>query len=341
MCHKMQRKGRQTVFLKHPVTILETAAIVGKKEGEGPLSDSFDRILEDDCFGEKSWEKAETKLQRETILLAIKKAGLKPEHIDYAFSGDLLNQCIGAEYAMRELSIPFFGLYGACSTMTEGLTLAALVINGGTADYITASTSSHFCAAEKQYRLPLEYGGQRTPSAQWTVTGAGCAVLAREPGRVQITHLTTGRVVDFGVTDANNMGAAMAPAAADTLKAHFRESGFSPSDYDLILTGDLGEIGSDLLCDIMNQEGYDIYTQHQDCGLLIFDRKRQDVHAGGSGCGCCASVFCGHVFPAICRGEYRRILVMATGALMNPQIVMQGESIPGIAHAVTIERKDG
>jgi len=334
-----QRLGRQTVRFQKPVNILETAAIVGVKEGEGPLGNCFDRVLSDDYWGEDSWEKAEKKLQLETMRLALEKAGKKPEQIDYAMGGDLLNQCISAHYAMRELPIPFFGLYGACSTMVESMMLGSMVIDAGLAEHITCTTSSHFCSAEKQYRFPLEYGGQRTPSAQWTVTGAGCAILSAQDKPPYITHATTGRVVDMGIADANNMGAAMAPAAVDTLLAHFRETGFSPLDYDLILTGDLGEIGTDLLCDMMGKEGHDIYGVHKDCGLLIFDRKAQDVHAGGSGCGCCASVFCGHIFEELKKGIYSRILVMATGALMNPQILLQKESIPGIAHALTIETK--
>lgn len=333
-----QRLGKQTVRFGEPPVILETAAIVGKKEGEGPLAQSFDNILDDDQWGEKSWEKAESKLQRETALLAIEKANLSTGDINYIFAGDLLNQCASAHYGLRDLKIPFLGIYGACSTMTEGLSLAAMMIGGGFADYAACVTSSHFCSAEKQYRYPLEYGGQRTPSAQWTVTGSGCAVLAKNGSGPKVTHITTGKIIDMGINDANNMGAAMAPAAIDTLSQHFSDTGFSPDEYDLILTGDLGVIGSEIICDLMKKEGYDISGVHNDCGKMIFNIEEQDVHAGGSGCGCCGSVLCGHIYKEIQKGTYNKILVMATGALLNTGVIQQGETIPAIAHAVTIER---
>lgn len=334
----MKKKiGKQTIKFSNPPSVLCAAAVVGKKEGEGPLASEFDMIFEDEYLGEKSWEAAESQMQIKAARLALEKGNVKEENIDYVFSGDLQNQCTGTHYSMREMDIPYIGLYGACSTMTESLMLGAMTIDGGYAEKILCGTSSHFCAAEKQFRFPLEYGGIRTPTAQWTVTGAGFAILSEASGEIRITHATSGKIVDKGVCDINNMGAAMAPAAADTLTAHFRETGFEPKDYDLILTGDLGIVGSDLLCDIMNEAGYDIYGVHNDCGKLIFDEKKQDVHAGGSGCGCCASVFCGHIVKELQRKKYKRIAVMATGALMNPQIVLQGESIPGIAHLVTIE----
>ena len=334
----MKKKiGKQTIKFSNPPSVLCAAAAVGKKEGEGPLASEFDMIFEDEYLGEKSWEAAESQMQIKAARLALEKGNVKEEDIDYVFSGDLQNQCTGTHYSMREMDIPYIGLYGACSTMTESLMLGAMTIDGGYAEKILCGTSSHFCAAEKQFRFPLEYGGIRTPTAQWTVTGAGFAILSEASGEIRITHATSGKIVDKGVCDINNMGAAMAPAAADTLTAHFRETGFKPKDYDLILTGDLGIVGSDLLCDIMNEAGYDIYGVHNDCGKLIFDEKKQDVHAGGSGCGCCASVFCGHIVKELQRKKYKRIAVMATGALMNPQIVLQGESIPGIAHLVTIE----
>lgn len=333
-----QRIGKQTVKFLSPPVIYETAAIAGMKEGEGPLSEDFDLILDDDKLGEDSWEKAESKLQEKTAQTALKKAKLSNDDINYILAGDLLNQCIAAHYAIRDLQIPFFGLYGACSTMTESLSLGSMLIGGGYADYVMCLTSSHFCSAEKQFRFPLEYGGQRTPAAQWTVTGSGCAVLAKKGSGPKITHVTTGKIVDMGISDVSNMGAAMAPAAADTLAAHFKDTGRRPDYYDLILTGDLGIIGSDILKELLLDEGYDIRENHNDCGKMIFDIEAQDVHAGGSGCGCCGSVLCGHVYKEIKAGRLDKVLVMATGALMNTMIVEQGESIPAIAHAVSIEK---
>ena len=333
MSHKI---GKQTVKLENPVSILQTASIVGKKEGEGPLSSCFDQVLEDDYWGEDSWEKAESKLQKEVSQAALRKAKLSAEDIDFVFAGDLLNQCVGSHYAMRDLGIPFLGLYGACSTMVESTMLGAMVLSGGFGTHAMCTTSSHFCSAEKQFRFPLEYGGQRTPTSQWTVTGAGCAVLKAGKCGPQITHATIGKITDLGITDLNNMGAAMAPAAVDTLSAHFADTGRTPADYDLILTGDLGIFGSDILTDLMQKNGYDIYSSHNDCGKLIFDIQQQDVHAGGSGCGCCGSVFCGHIYKELLKGTYKNILLMATGALMNPMTVQQGESIPAIAHAIAI-----
>lgn len=333
-----QRIGQHTVTFGTPPIILDSAAIVGVKEGEGPLSQSFDNVLTDDMWGEESWEKAESKLQRETVYTALKKAQLSPKDIDYILAGDLLNQCVGANYGMRDFDIPFFGLYGACSTMTESISLGSMLIAGNIAKRVACATSSHFCSSERQFRNPLEYGGQRAPSAQWTVTGAGCAILADKGEGPKITHVTTGKIVDKGISDISNMGAAMAPAAIDTLITHFKDTGFSPNDYDLILTGDLGVVGSDILTELMLEEGYDITELHNDCGKMMFNIEEQDVHAGGSGCGCCGSVLCGHILNEMKKGTYDRILVMATGALMNPITVNQGESIPAIAHAVTIVR---
>ncbi len=333
-----QRLGMQTITFGKPPVILETAAIAGVKEGQGPIAESFDVVLDDDTLGEKSWEKSESKLQEKAALTALDKAGLAPSDINYVLAGDLLNQCAGAHYGMRDLKIPFLGLYGACSTMSESLSIGSMLVGGDYADYAMCVTSSHFCSAERQFRNPLEYGGQRTPSAQWTVTGSGCAILAKNGTGPKITHVTTGKIVDMGINDVNNMGAAMAPAAIDTLSAHFSDTGFKPNDYDLILTGDLGIIGSDILEELMLDEGYDIRGIHDDCGKIIYDIEEQDVHAGGSGCGCCGSVFCGHIMQEIKNGKYDRILLMATGALMNPMTVEQGETIPSIAHAVTIVR---
>lgn len=331
------RIGRQTVKLDNPPIILETASIAGVKEGEGPLKDAFDKVLTDDTLGEKSWEKSESMLQKQTMLLALEKAQLAQGDIDYILAGDLLNQCVGAHYSVRDFDIPFLGLYGACSTMTESMSIGSMLVGGGFANHVMCLTSSHFCSSERQFRNPLEYGGQRTPSAQWTVTGAGCAILASKGSGPRITHVTTGKVIDKGVTDISNMGAAMAPAAIDTLLAHFDDTGIKPDEYDMIVTGDLGVIGSDILVELMMEEGFDIRENHRDCGKMIYDIEAQDVHAGGSGCGCCGSVFCGYIYRELKRHNLKKILVMATGALMNPMVVEQGESIPAVAHAVTIE----
>lgn len=332
-----KRVGKQTVALSNPPVIINTASVVGQKEGEGPLRSSFDEILTDDRLGQDSWEKAESALQKRTAELVLKKENKQPEDIDYILAGDLLNQCVGASYGLRDLHIPFLGLYGACSTMAESISVGSMLIDGGFADRVMCLTSSHFCSAEKQFRFPLEYGGQRPPSAQWTVTGSGCAMIAKEGEGPKITHITTGKIVDMGVTDANNMGAAMAPAAVDTLTAHFKDMNIEPSEYDLILTGDLGVIGSDIFKKLMNDEGYNISGIHNDCGKLIFDIGKQDVHSGASGCGCCGTVFCGHIYKLLKGKKLNKIILMATGALMNSMSVQQGESIPCIAHAIVIE----
>ncbi len=331
--------GRQTIKFDTPPEIIETAATGGVKEGEGPLRDYFDMILKDDKCGQDSWELAESTMQRETCLAALSKAQLAPKDIDYILAGDLQNQCTASHYSIRELKIPFFGLYGACSTMTESISLGAVLVASGGAQRVMCATSSHYCSAERQFRYPLEYGGQRPPSAQWTVTGAGSLIIGKSGGRALITHITTGRIIDKGITDANNMGAAMAPAACDTLCAHFKDTGIRPDDYDLILTGDLGLIGSDILAEMLLDEGYDIKSNHNDCGKLIYSIDEQDVHSGGSGCGCMGSVFCSAIYKGLLENEYENILIMATGALMNTQSVQQGESIPAIAHAVSIRRK--
>ena len=326
-----------TIKLKNPPIIITTAAIGGKNEGAGPIGTFFDEILKDDRWDAKSWEQAESKLQRGTALKALQKANLKTTDIDYLFAGDLMNQCVATHYGVRDLQIPFFGLYGACSTFAESLSLGAMTISAGYAKKVMCLTSSHFCSAERQFRNPLEYGGQRPPSAQWTVTGSGCGILADSGTGPRITHVTTGKIVDNGICDANNMGAAMAPAALDTLVNHFNDTGFSPSDYDLILTGDLGIIGSEILCEMSKNAGFDIDGVHDDCGKIIYDIKGQDKHSGGSGCGCCATVFSAYIMKKLQNKELKRIFLMATGALMNTSMLQQGESIPGIAHGITIE----
>ncbi len=329
--------GKQTIKFSMPPVITASAAVGGAKEGEGPLGADFDMIVSDDKMGKKSWDLAEGAFQSAAIELTLKKAKLKNNDIDYVLSGDLQNQCVASHYGLRETGIPFLGLYGACSTMVESMSLAAALVGAGYANHAVCLTSSHFCSAEKQFRNPLEYGGQRTPTSQWTVTGSGAAVISSSGTGPRVTHITTGRIVDKGITDINNMGAAMAPAAIDTISAHFRDTGREPDYYDLILTGDLGVIGSDILCDLIVNEGYDIKSRHNDCGKMIYYIKEQDVHAGGSGCGCCASVLCGHIMKEMKSGRYKRVLVAATGALMNSLTVQQGESIPAISHAVAIE----
>ena len=331
-----KRIGKQTVRFDKKVYIKGSAAICGTKENEGPIGSDFDIIMPDAEWNEETWEKTESKMQREAVKLAVQKAGLNLSDIEYIFAGDLLNQCIGAGFGLRELDIPFFGVYGACSTMIESLSLSAAMIDGGFADNTAAVTSSHFCTAERQYRTPLAYGGQRTPTAQWTVTGAGALVLSSNGTGPYITEITTGKICDMGVKDANNMGGAMAPAAYDTLLAHFKDSSKKPSDYDLILTGDLGKVGREILIELIAKDGYDISKNYNDCGCRIYDLQEQDVHAGGSGCGCIASVLCGHILKRMNNGELKNVLAIGTGALLSPTSSLQGESVPGIAHAAAI-----
>ncbi len=334
----MQKKiGKQTVKLQNPPTITSTYAIVGPKEGQGPLAEFFDQILEDDYFGEESWEKAESKLIKEAVKGAIKSSGLDIGKIDYMFAGDLLNQIISSSFAARALQIPFIGLYGACSTMAVSLSMGAMVIDGGFAENTVCVTSSHFSSAERQYRFPLEQGVQRPPYAQWTVTGSGAAVLTKYGEGPYITHITTGKIVDFGIKDANNMGAAMAPAAVDTISAHFNETGRNPGYYDLIVTGDLATIGREITIDLLKKEGYYIEAIYNDCGCMIFDNIKQDTHAGGSGCGCSAVVLNGYLYNQMKKGDIKKLLFVATGALLSPISSWQGESIPSIAHAIAIE----
>jgi len=333
----MKRLGSQTVSMQNPVNIVDTAAIVGKKEGEGPLASYFDYILEDEYWGEKSFEKTESKILYETINRVIQKSNKTTSNINYILAGDLLNQCISSTYAIRDTNIPFLGLYGACSTMVESLCVGSMLIDGGFADNILAVTSSHFCTAERQFRFPLELGSQRPPTAQWTVTGSGAAMLSNEGNGPKITTVTTGKIVDMGIKDANNMGAAMAGAAVDTIYTHFNETGRNVDYYDLIVTGDLGYIGLDLTNEMLTRLGVNIEKKYTDCGVLIFDKEKQDTHAGGSGCGCCATVFAGYLFKKLMSKEFNRILLIATGALMSTTALQQGESIPGIAHAVSIE----
>ncbi|MBR2896474.1 MAG: stage V sporulation protein AD [Oscillospiraceae bacterium] len=333
-----KQAGGQSILLTNRPQIEAFASVVGKKEGEGPLAAWFDQIGEDTKFGQPSWEKAESRMQELALEHARRKAGIGNDQIDMLFAGDLLNQCVGSSFCLRDTGIPFLGLYGACSTMAESLLLAGIAIDGEYASRAAAMTSSHFAGAERQYRFPLSYGGQRTPTAQWTVTGAGCLLLRKNPGGKgpYLSSATIGRIVDLGVKDANNMGAAMAPAAYDTILAHFRDLSLRPEDYDLIVTGDLGETGSRILCDLFHKDGIELKKRHFDCGCAIFDAKRQDVHAGGSGCGCSASTLCGYLLRQMQAGQYHRILFCATGALLSPLSTQQGESVPGVCHAVAI-----
>lgn len=325
-----------TIFLPTSPSIASYAAAVGKKEGEGPLANCFDYIAEDVTLGENSWEKSESKLQQYAFTNALSKGDFSESDIDFLFAGDLLNQCVASAYGSRDTSIPFFGLFGACSTMAESLSLASIFVDSGTAVNAAAVTSSHFCSAERQFRLPVNYGGQRTPTAQWTATAAGCAIVSPHGAPPYVKAVTVGKIKDMGVTDANNMGAAMATAAYDTISRHLANTKQSVDDFDLILTGDLGQVGSDILTELFQKDNVDISGKHNDCGLMLYDLKSQDVHAGGSGCGCSASVLCGHILPEIAKGNLKNVLFAATGALMSPTIVQQGESIPGISHAVHI-----
>ncbi|NLY66726.1 MAG: stage V sporulation protein AD [Tissierellia bacterium] len=334
----VKRIGNRTIKFQNPPSIIGTSSIVGPKEGDGPLRSYFDLVLEDDTWGQKSFEKAEAKMQEEAIKLAIKNANLSVNDIHFLISGDLLSQIISSSYTAREIGIPYFGLYGACSTMTESMCLAAMIIEGGFADYVVCATSSHFSSAERQFRFPLEYGAQRKFSSQWTVTGAGATVLSANGQGPYITYITPGRIRDYGITDTSNMGAAMAPAAVDTLLNHFKDTGFTPMDYDLIISGDLGLIGRRIVIDMMKKEGYDLSENYTDSGIKIFDTVEQDTHAGASGCACSAVVFNGYVYKEMKKGTFNRVLVMSTGALHSTTSSLQGESIPGIAHAVTIEK---
>ena len=333
-----KKLGKQTVRLGKPPSIVSAAAIVGPREGKGPLASYFDEAVDDEAWGEKSWEKAESKLVRETFSKIISKAGKSPGEVDYVIAGDLLNQCTAANFGLRECDIPFFGIYGACSTMGESMSLGSLLIDGGAASSIVCITSSHFCSAEKQFRFPLELGSQRAPTAQWTVTGSGGVMLSDQGSGPFIKHVTTGKIIDMGIKDQNNMGAAMAPAAADTIYAHFEDTGLPHDYYDLIITGDLGRIGREICDELLSSNGIRIGDILNDCGLLIYDMEKQDPHAGGSGCGCSATVFAGFLYKQLLEGKLERILFVPTGALLSPTSVQQGESIPCIAHALGIER---
>ncbi|MCL6559150.1 MAG: stage V sporulation protein AD [Firmicutes bacterium] len=333
-----KKNGMQTVWFQNPPVVIAAASIAGSREGEGPLGKTFDRVVYDTYYGENSWEKAEQRMMLDAIRLALQKANLREKDIDFILAGDLLNQIISANFTARALSVPFLGLYGACSTMYEGLALGCMLIDGGFAERVVVTASSHYNTAERQYRFPTELGVQRPMSAQWTVTGAGAAVLAREGSGPVITHATVGKVIDMGQGDPQDMGSAMAPAAADTITRHFWDTGRSPEDYDLIITGDLGVYGKKLAEELVKRNGYEISERFTDCGILIY-RGTQDVHAGGSGCGCSAVVTCGYLMEQLKTGKYKRFIGIGTGALLSPCSIQQGETVPGIGHAVVIEAR--
>lgn len=336
--------GVQTVRLEKKPYIIGRGNVVGKKEGEGPLGTCFDESLNDDMYGEKSWEKAESKMLQTAMTKACERAQLRKEEIDIMLSGDLVNQIMSSSFTARNMHIPFLGLYGACSTMTESLLIGSMLIDGEFAARVLAGASSHFCTAERQFRMPVEHGNQRPPSAQWTATAAGAVVLSEAPLRnavvnIRVTDATVGKVIDAGIKDANQMGAAMAPAAVDTLLNHLQDTGRDIDYYDLVVTGDLGYIGKDIMCDLLVDAGLDskkVFSHYDDCGTLLFS-KDQDVHGGGSGCGCSAAVLTGSLLKKMEQGQYKRILLMSTGALLSTVSPFQGESIPGIAHAAALE----
>lgn len=331
-----KRLGTHTVLFEAPPSVLNAACAAGKKEGEGPLRQGIDIVCTDDLQGQDSWEKAESFLLRQAFQKALDKAGMDAGALDLLFAGDLLNQCVGSTYALKESGIPYYGLYGACSTMAESLSLAAMSIDGGFAARAAAVTSSHYCSAERQYRLPLDYGAQRAPTAQWTVTGAGAVLLSESGPGPYITHVATGKIVDPGITDASNMGAAMAPAAYDTLSAFFSETGLGPECHDLIVTGDLGTVGLQIVRDLFRDDGVELGERYNDCGAMIFDCASQDVHSGGSGCGCSAVVLCSHILPEMRAGTWNSVLFCGTGALHSPVSAAQGDSIPGVCHLVRL-----
>ena len=330
------KRGRQSFALPEPPVITHWASVAGKKESEGPLAHTFDIKSQDAYFGQKTWEQGEKQMQKLALGKLAEKARMNLSEFDLVFSGDLLNQCIGSSFTLRNLGIPHLGLYGACSTMAESLLLASMAVGGGFADNAVAMTSSHFASSERQYRFPLGYGGQRTPTAQWTVTGSGAALVQPKGKGPRITGCTVGTVTDLGIKDANNMGAAMAPAAYATIKAHFADMKAAPEDFDLIVTGDLGQLGKEMLLELAKRDGVSLGGKLTDCGTLIFDNTKQDVHAGGSGCGCSAITLCGYLLGQLNAGKLKKILFCGTGALLSPTSTQQGLPIPGVCHAVCI-----
>lgn len=331
------KRGRQSFVPDRPPVITTWASVAGKKEAEGPLAHTFDIKCRDSYFGQRTWEQAEKHMQQQAIRKLSDKAGIPMSEFDLVFSGDLLNQCIGSSFTLRNTGIPHLGLYGACSTMAESLLMATMAVGGGFADKVVAMTSSHFASSERQYRFPLGYGGQRTPTSQWTVTGSGAALVCTNGKGPRITSCTIGTVTDLGIKDANNMGAAMAPAAMATIKSHFEDLHTGPEDFDLIVTGDLGQLGKEMLLELSRHDGISLGGKLTDCGTLIFDNTTQDVHSGGSGCGCSAITLCGYLLNQLQSGKLKKILFCGTGALLSPTSTQQGLPIPGVCHAVCIE----
>ena len=330
------RIGKRTVELKNKPTIISTSSIVGPKEAEGPLKDYFDINIDDDLYGEKSWEFAESKMVQTVIQHAVSKVNKSISDVNYMIAGDLLNQLLSTSFAAREVSIPFLGVYGACSTMAQSLSIGAMIVDGGFADLVVAATSSHYCTAERQFRFPLELGNQKPMTAQWTVTGSGCSLISNNGEGPKIKYLTIGKVIDEGITDANNMGAAMAPAAIDTIFSYFDDTKDDPNSFDMIATGDLGKVGMQITIDLLKEKGLDISKVYTDCGVEIFDLEAQDVHCVGSGCGCSASVFNGYIYKMLKAKKFNKVMLVYTGALLSPTSTLQKESIPSVAHAVVI-----
>ena len=331
------KRGRQSFVLPEPPVITHWASVAGKREAEGPLAHTFDIKCRDTYFGQKTWEQAEKHMQQQALRRLAQKAEMAPQEFDLVFSGDLLNQCIGSSFTLRNTGIPHLGLYGACSTMAESLLMASMAIGGGFADRVVAMTSSHFASSERQYRFPLGYGGQRTPTSQWTVTGSGAALVCRQGKGPRITACTIGTVTDLGIQDANNMGAAMAPAAYATIRSYFEDLSTGPEAFDLIVTGDLGQVGKEMLLELARMDGVSLGGKLADCGTLVFDNTTQDVHAGGSGCGCSAITLCGSLLGQLDTGKLKKILFCGTGALLSPTSTQQGLPIPGVCHAVCIQ----
>lgn len=330
-------KGTQSIQFENSPYVISTGAVVGKKESDGPLGKHFDQVCEDDLFGADTWEEAESNMQKEACLLALGKGKVHSDKVRYLFGGDLLRQGVATSMGVETLRVPMFGLYGACSTSGEALSLASMCVAAGYGNYILAVTSSHFGSAEKEFRFPLGYANQRPLSAQWTVTGSGAFLIGTEKTHVRISGITTGKIVDYGLKDSQNMGACMAPAACDTIMQNLKDFGRTEKDYDKIITGDLGYVGQSILFDLMRNQGKDIKGVHMDCGMLIYDQKTQDTHAGGSGCGCAATTLAAYIIPRIRSGEWNRVLFVPTGALMSTVSFNEGQSVPGIAHGVVLE----
>ena len=330
------KRGKQSIVFPEPPVISAWASVAGKKESEGPLAHTFDITSQDSYFSQRTWEQAEKQLQRMALSKLAEKACMKITDFDLVFSGDLLNQCIGSSFSLRNTGIPHLGLYGACSTMAESLLLASMTVSSGFGERVIAMTSSHFASSERQYRFPLGYGGQRTPTSQWTVTGSGAALVCPQGKGPKVTACTIGSITDLGIKDANNMGAAMAPAAWNTIRSHFEDFNTAPEEYDLIVTGDLGQLGKELLMELARSEGIGLGGRLTDCGTLVFDNTTQDVHAGGSGCGCSAITLCGELLNKLSTGKLKKILFCGTGALLSPTSTQQGLPIPGVCHAVVI-----